>query len=141
MSKVKVDKNKKWQRNLKFLFCGSCAGLSGTTLTYPCDVLGTRMAYMTTKTFRPTLPQVASKMVQQEGWKSLFDGLLLTQVSVVPYSALAFFFYKFLKVEVVNKYPHIAKYQGFNFMFGYVSSFLSFTPVYPLCILRRRMQV
>jgi len=125
-----------WQR----AFSGAVAGALGQTITYPLDVIATRLTLYPNKyrgIFRTTM-----KIVQEEGVTALFAGLVPTLIGVIPYSGSQFFAYETLKIHYNNtfgkKYPMSPVT---NCLIGATAGMFSQLISYPLTVVRKRMMI
>ena len=116
---------------------GAIAGVVATTVTYPFDVLRTRMAAH----WSPE-PKYASAMaglrrtIEQEGIRSLTAGLRPALVGIAPFVGINFACYESLK-------PYLGPDPAFHHrvMLGAASAVVAQTCTYPLHIVSRRLQV
>eukprot|EP00929_Paragymnodinium_shiwhaense_P071845 TRINITY_DN36491_c0_g1_i2.p1 TRINITY_DN36491_c0_g1~~TRINITY_DN36491_c0_g1_i2.p1 ORF type:complete len:494 (+),score=56.90 TRINITY_DN36491_c0_g1_i2:158-1639(+) len=124
---------------------GALAGATATTCTYPLDLMRARMAAHWNLAPRyPTYPEALKRILQEEGFLSLFGGLRPTLLGIVPYSGLSFMTFECLKkfveqqlaLESDGKLPtHL------RLCCGSMAGLIGQSATYPLDIVRRRMQV
>eukprot|EP00899_Mesostigma_viride_P002434 jgi/Mesvir1/12191/Mv00428-RA.1 len=147
------------------LLAGSVAGCSAVVLTYPLDLVRTRLAVqpapqasswephlpsgtITADQLRRQCPQAVPQyrgvadalggVGRREGFFGLYRGVGPTLLGVLPYSGLKFFIYEFLKLHFSDKSrPSVAQ----NMFFGIWAGLVGQTATYPLDVVRRRMQV
>lgn len=83
------------------LTCGSVAGLLGQTFTYPLEVVRRQMQVQNlTASEEAELKGTMRSMVliaQKQGWKTLFSGLSINYIKVVPSAAIGFTVYDTMK--------------------------------------------
>lgn len=88
------------QGNIRKLFCGALAGSIAQTIIYPLDVLRRRFQVqgMNKADFQYNGTWHAIKtMVQKEGVKSLYKGLLPNYLKVAPAMGVTFYSYELCK--------------------------------------------
>eukprot|EP00754_Rhynchopus_humris_P040195 Rhum_TRINITY_DN2323_c0_g1::Rhum_TRINITY_DN2323_c0_g1_i1::g.6876::m.6876/K15085/SLC25A42; solute carrier family 25, member 42 len=123
---------------------GSMAGVTATTLTYPLDLLRTRLATARLAGEKPTYPGVIRKIVSGEGYGGLFAGLRPTVSGIVPYAGLSFMTFETLKASIRqrNKLQRDRDIPTqLRLMAGGFAGLVAQSATYPLDIVRRRMQV
>lgn len=83
------------------LTCGSVAGLLGQTFTYPLEVVRRQMQVQNLAASEEAeLKGTMRSMVliaQKQGWKTLFSGLSINYIKVVPSAAIGFTVYDTMK--------------------------------------------
>lgn len=123
------------------LMAGSCAGLTASTLTYPLDLVRTAMA-------KPghsytSMLDALMKISRERGVGALYSGISATLLGVTPYAGLKFLSYEALKGVVSRisgmQESDLRPWQRMSA--GLVAGMLSQTAVYPLDVVRRRMQM
>lgn len=84
------------------LVCGSVAGLLGQTFTYPLDVVRRQMQVqqVNNATNMKGTMETLMTIARQQGWKSLFSGLSLNYLKVVPSVAIGFTVYDSMKAAL-----------------------------------------
>lgn len=107
---------------------GGVSALVATSLTYPFDLLRTRMTLSSNKGL---LNQVKLVINGPEGLKGLFKGYTLTIGQVVPYMGCIFATHKFLSTKVGLS----------DFVSGAISGFICKTVFMPTDVFRRRLQL
>ncbi|QPG73923.1 hypothetical protein FOA43_001238 [Brettanomyces nanus] len=133
------------------LFAGSIAGLVSVLVTYPMDLVKTRLSIQTAKSLKnlnedllPSKPILGmwgslKDIYKNEGrFRALYRGIIPTSLGVAPYVALNFTIYESMKDAVGIDYrdnPVLI------LTFGALSGGIAQTIVYPFDILRRRFQV
>jgi len=132
---------------LSRLSAGAAAGATATLVTYPLDLLRTRMAAHWTAKSKYDGGAVAAvrDIVRAEGVAALWSGLGPTLVGVIPYAGLSFCTYETLKAAVKTVYPEADGPNGQPLVMrlgvGGVAGLIAQTATYPLHVVRRRMQV
>ncbi|SPJ75395.1 related to mitochondrial carrier protein [Fusarium torulosum] len=131
------------------LVCGGLAGITSVFLTYPLDIVRTRLSIQSASFSelgaRPDkLPGMWTTLVQmyktEGGWSALYRGIIPTVAGVAPYVGLNFMVY-----ESVRKYLTPEGEQNPNasrkLLAGAVSGAVAQTCTYPFDVLRRRFQI
>ncbi len=77
--------------------CGAAAGVLGTLLSYPFDVVRTRLVAQHGAGVYTGTADAARRMLAQEGPRALFRGIVPTFATIAPYSGLQFGFYNVFK--------------------------------------------
>uniref|UniRef100_A0A7S1J880 Uncharacterized protein n=1 Tax=Eutreptiella gymnastica TaxID=73025 RepID=A0A7S1J880_9EUGL len=128
------------------LIAGSSAGATATALTYPLDLMRARLA--TDNAINPRYAFGYSRairdIIEKEGATSLYRGLRVTLVGIIPYAGLSFATFETLKATWIQKkqlksekdIPHLHRV-----IFGATAGLVGQSITYPLDIVRRRMQV
>ena len=158
-----------WVYRAADLVAGSGAGCAAVLITYPLDLVRTRLAYIREppppsqhhvmqpgiplrdlvegrdlagdkQPRRPkTMTGLLKIVVVRDGWRGLFQGLGPTLTGIVPYAGLKFLVYEGLKRELGEGYG--AKHWVHLLTYGAVAGLVAQTATYPLDVVRRRMQV
>ena len=158
-----------WVYRAADLVAGSGAGCAAVLITYPLDLVRTRLAYIREppppsqhhvmqpgiplrdlvegrdlagdkQPRRPkTMTGLLKIVVVRDGCRGLFQGLGPTLTGIVPYAGLKFLVYEGLKRELGEGYG--AKHWVHLLTYGAVAGLVAQTATYPLDVVRRRMQV
>ncbi|PHH74573.1 hypothetical protein CDD82_4880 [Ophiocordyceps australis] len=131
------------------LFCGGIAGITSVFLTYPLDIVRTRLSIQSASFAElgdkpkrlPGMWATMMQMVKTEGGiSSLYRGIIPTVAGVAPYVGLNFMVY-----ESVRKYLTPEGEQNPNavrkLLAGAISGAVAQTCTYPFDVLRRRFQI
>ncbi|EWY91223.1 hypothetical protein FOYG_08401 [Fusarium oxysporum NRRL 32931] len=131
------------------LICGGIAGITSVFLTYPLDIVRTRLSIQSASFAelgnRPDqLPGMWTTLVQmyktEGGMSALYRGIIPTVAGVAPYVGLNFMVY-----ESVRKYLTPEGEQNPNatrkLLAGAISGAVAQTCTYPFDVLRRRFQI
>eukprot|EP00927_Polykrikos_kofoidii_P046277 TRINITY_DN40494_c0_g1_i1.p1 TRINITY_DN40494_c0_g1~~TRINITY_DN40494_c0_g1_i1.p1 ORF type:complete len:645 (-),score=91.26 TRINITY_DN40494_c0_g1_i1:290-2224(-) len=127
------------------LSCGALAGATATVATYPLDLIRTRLVANIDSTPRyKSYASAVEEITRTEGFRGLFRGISATLLGMVPYAALSFSTFEVSKhylrgwhgVTVDSEVPLHQR-----FIVGSASGVVAQLSSYPLCIVRRRMQM
>eukprot|EP01104_Vermistella_antarctica_P008592 TRINITY_DN2153_c0_g2_i1.p1 TRINITY_DN2153_c0_g2~~TRINITY_DN2153_c0_g2_i1.p1 ORF type:complete len:568 (+),score=98.50 TRINITY_DN2153_c0_g2_i1:376-2079(+) len=120
--------------------CGACAGIVSVVLTYPLDLVRTRLSAPTELQKYTGIGHAVRTIIKEEGIGAMYKGIAPTVVGIAPYVGLNFMTYETLKKTFLpdeDTNPQIAKKLGCGALAGAVAQ----TCTYPLDVLRRRMQM
>lgn len=132
--------------SLKRLLAGSSAGLIAVTVTYPLDLIRSRLAFQGQISGRSSLFETI-RTLSKEGRqihdcriRGLFQGYITTLLGIIPYSGISFLTYDSLKAFSRNQ---IGKDIGpaSTLLIGMISGAVGQTAAYPIDTIRRRAQV
>lgn len=117
---------------------GAAAGAAGTTVTYPLDLLRTRFAAQGNDRVYTSLRRAVIDIQRDEGFRGFFRGLAPGVAQVVPYMGIFFAAYEGLRLQMGQF--HLPWGSG-DATAGVMASVLAKTAVFPLDLVRKRMQV
>ncbi|KAL1533258.1 anaphase-promoting complex subunit 2 [Salvia divinorum] len=125
------------------LTAGGLAGAVAQTSIYPMDLIKTRLqTYSSDRGSVPNIGKLARDILVQEGPRAFYKGLIPSLLGIVPYAGIDLAAYETLK-DMSRKYilqddgePGILVQLGC----GTISGALGATCVYPLQVVRTRMQ-
>ncbi|RWR72404.1 Mitochondrial carrier protein [Cinnamomum micranthum f. kanehirae] len=121
------------------LVAGACAGVSSTLLTYPLELLKTRLTIQ--RGVYDNLLHAFLKIVQEEGPTELYRGLTPSLIGVVPYAATNYFAYDMLR----KTYRKVFKQEEIGniatLFIGSAAGAISSSATFPLEVARKHMQV
>lgn len=117
---------------------GACAGAISTSVTYPLDLLRTRLAAQgTNKIYRNFLHSVRD-IYRSEGSSGFFRGVGAGVGQIIPYMGIFFSTYEALRLRM----------RGLNLPFGtrdasagIIASLVAKTIVFPFDLIRKKLQV
>lgn len=117
---------------------GAGAGAFATTATYPLDLLRTRFAAQGTEKIYDSLRGSIRDIARDEGLRGFFRGVSAANVQIVPYMGLFFASYEALRLQIgtVN-----LPFGSGDATAGVLASIFSKTAVFPLDLVRKRLQV
>lgn len=137
-------------KTLERLTAGAMAGITSVIVTYPLDIVRTRLSIQTASlaTYSgkqmerpPGMWSVMRKMyVQEGGFSALYRGLIPTTLGVAPYVGLNFAVYESMRSFVTPEGKKDPSAAG-KLLSGAVSGAVAQTITYPFDVLRRRFQV
>lgn len=122
------------------LIAGGAAGVTAASLTYPLDLVRTRLAAQRNEKYYKGIIHALQTIVRDEGAKGLYKGMGATLLGVGPNIAINFCVYETLKsiwAEKRSEAPGIWS----SLVFGSVAGIASSTATFPLDLVRRRMQL
>ncbi|KAK9100764.1 hypothetical protein Scep_024194 [Stephania cephalantha] len=121
------------------LVAGACAGVSSTLLTYPLELLKTRITIQ--KGVYDNLLHAFLKIVGEEGPAELYRGLTPSLIGVIPYAATNYFAYDMLR----KTYRKVFKKEEIGniatLLIGSAAGAISSSATFPLEVARKHMQV
>lgn len=117
---------------------GASAGAVATTATYPLDLLRTRFAAQGTERIYASLAASIRDIATLEGPRGFFRGLGAGVGQIIPYMGIFFSAYETLRAPVAAlQLP----YGAGDATAGVLASLMSKTAVFPLDLIRKRLQV
>lgn len=117
---------------------GATAGAVATTATYPLDLLRTRFAARgSTAVYRSFTGSIA-QILREEGYPGFFKGLPASLVQIVPYMGLFFAVYEAVRSPLRTL---DLPFGGGDAVAGILASTIAKTGVFPLDLIRKRLQV
>lgn len=127
--------------NVRRLVAGALAGITATIATYPLDVLRTRFAVQDAKNPKYTgIFQAFKRIIQEEGFGSLYTGFATTIVGVIPYEGGQFMMHDYLNKlwdEKMDRPMNTVE----KLLSGCVAGAFAQTISYPIDTIRKAMQV
>ncbi|CAI5993796.1 unnamed protein product [Closterium sp. NIES-65] len=118
---------------------GAAAGLAGTLLTYPLELIRTRISVQP-ELYRD-LGSTVRKIVQEEGALSLYRGIVPSLLGVVPYAATNYFVYDALRTAYRKATGREQVPNEATLLFGAAAASASSAVTFPLEVVRRRLQL
>ncbi|CAA7025432.1 unnamed protein product [Microthlaspi erraticum] len=121
------------------LLAGACAGVSQTLLTYPLELVKTRLTIQ--RGVYKGIFDAFVKIIREEGPTELYRGLAPSLIGVVPYAATNYFAYDSLRkaYRSFSKKEKIGNVE--TLLIGSLAGALSSTATFPLEVARKHMQV
>ncbi|XP_073014437.1 uncharacterized protein [Typha latifolia] len=122
------------------LLGGGLSGVTAASITYPLDLVRTRLAAQTNTIYYRGISHALYAICRDEGVRGLYKGLGATLLGVGPSIAISFSVY-----ETLRSYWHIRRPQDsavlVSLACGSLSGIASSTVTFPLDLVRRRMQL
>ena len=122
------------------LIAGGSAGCIACTLTYPLDLIRTRLAAQTTVKHYNGIGDAFMKILRDEWAKGLYRGLKPTLIGVGPNLALNFAAYETLRNHL-QELDHGVHPMVVDMASGSAAAVVSATATFPIDLVRRRMQM
>lgn len=133
------------------LCCGALAGITSVTVTYPLDIVRTRLSIQSAsfeklgvKDVSKKLPGMWETMVgmykNEGGFLALYRGIIPTVAGVAPYVGLNFMIYESVRTYFTPEGEQNPSAVG-KLCAGAISGGVAQTCTYPLDVLRRRFQI
>lgn len=119
---------------------GFMAGVTAATATYPLDLVRTRLAAQTNVIYYRGIWHTLHAISKDEGLFGLYKGLGATLLSVGPNIAISFSVYETLRSQWQLRRPQDSM-ALVSLACGSVSGIASSTVIFPLDLVRRRMQL
>ncbi|PNY25825.1 Mitochondrial thiamine pyrophosphate carrier 1, partial [Tolypocladium capitatum] len=117
---------------------GAASGAAATGVTYPLDLLRTRFAAQGRHRVYSSLRGAIRDIKRDEGWRGFFRGLTPALGQIVPFMGIFFTTYEGLRVQLAGlNMP----WGGGDAAAGIVGSVVAKTAVFPLDLVRKRIQV
>ncbi|KMT18414.1 hypothetical protein BVRB_2g025610 isoform A [Beta vulgaris subsp. vulgaris] len=119
---------------------GFLAGVTAAAATYPLDLVRTRLACQTNVTYYKGIGHALHTICKEEGPLGLYKGLGPTLLSVGPNIAISFSVYETLRSHWQLKRPQDSTVLV-SLACGSISGVASSTAIFPIDLVRRRMQL
>lgn len=132
------DKDRLLPQAAESFISGAAAGASATTATYPLDLLRTRFAAQGNDRVYPSLRQAILEIHRDEGFKGFFRGLTPGLAQIVPLMGIFFATYETARLPLGRlELP----WGSGDATAGMLASVIAKTGVFPLDLVRKRIQV
>ncbi|KAI8089116.1 mitochondrial carrier domain-containing protein [Halteromyces radiatus] len=139
------DKEQKMPRVMKTFVSGMVAGSVATTATYPFDLLRTRFAVQGRTRLYTGVFQAMRSIYAMEGIQGFYPGIRPALIQIMPYMGLLFATYDGLAMAFKKMRDEglvSTQYKATHDMLsGALSGIISKTAVYPIDVVRKRLQV
>jgi solute carrier family 25 thiamine pyrophosphate transporter 19 len=117
---------------------GAAGGAVATTATYPLDLLRTRFAAQGTERIYKSLLSSVRDIARYEGPRGFFQGLGAGVGQIIPYMGIFFATYETLRIPMAGlELP----FGSGDATAGIMASVFAKTSVFPLDLIRKRLQV
>ncbi|EMT62123.1 Mitochondrial thiamine pyrophosphate carrier 1 [Fusarium odoratissimum] len=130
-----------WKGNVPaelIFIAGAASGAAATTITYPLDLLRTRFAAQGRHRVYQSLRSAVWDIKRDEGWRGFFRGIGPGLGQIIPFMGIFFVTYESLRTSLEGL--HMPWGSG-DATAGMCASILSKTAVFPLDLVRKRIQV
>ncbi|KAK9465925.1 mitochondrial carrier domain-containing protein [Lipomyces arxii] len=132
--------------SVQYFISGAVSGAAATTVTYPLDLLRTRFAAQGSTPAQTVYPSLRSSIRQiyvDEGISGFFQGLRPALSQIAPYMGLFFASYSIIKTGVESAADNfdIRTFGSVEAIAGMIAGVISKTGVFPLDVIRKRMQI
>jgi hypothetical protein len=114
---------------------GLLVGVTHSLILYPLDTLRCRV--VVDRTIKPTF-EIVKNIIKTQGVFSLYNGITVSTLSMMPYSSLSWGTYYYLN-DILQKYKN-TDLPIFHSIAGFSGSLFAQTIVYPFDVWRRRIQ-
>ncbi|KAK4338582.1 hypothetical protein RND71_043069 [Anisodus tanguticus] len=121
------------------LVAGACAGVSSTLLTYPLELVKTRLTIQ--RGVYDGLLDAFVKILKEGGPGELYRGLTPSLIGVIPYAATNYFAYDTLRKAYRNIFKEEKIGNIETLLIGSAAGAISSTATFPLEVARKHMQV
>ncbi|KAF6161099.1 hypothetical protein GIB67_007740 [Kingdonia uniflora] len=122
------------------LVAGGMSGVTAASMTYPLDLVRTRLAAQTHETYYKGIGHTLRTICRDEGFFGLYKGLGATLLGVGPSIAISFSVYETLRSSWQIRRPQDSTILV-SLACGSLSGIASSTATFPLDLVRRRMQL
>eukprot|EP00249_Psilotum_nudum_P007238 c20419_g1_i1 orf=579-1655(+) len=122
------------------LIAGGAAGITAASLTYPLDLVRTRLAAQRNIMYYRGITHALHTISRDEGPRGLYKGMGATLLGVGPNIAINFCVYETLKSSWTSRRPDMSS-AWVSLGCGSVAGIASSTATFPLDLVRRRMQL
>ncbi|KAI8811050.1 mitochondrial deoxynucleotide carrier [Cladochytrium replicatum] len=132
------------QRDITSFVAGATAGLVGTVVTYPFDLLRTRFAMQTAEKVYESFPRALSHIFIHEGLQGFYRGILPAVYQIGPYMGISFSTQSFFnrQLQFLNdKTNGMPVRLSPEFLSGGLAGAISKTVVMPFDAIRKRLQM
>ncbi|XP_050271892.1 adenine nucleotide transporter BT1, chloroplastic/mitochondrial-like [Quercus robur] len=120
------------------LIAGAVAGVSSTLVTYPLELLKTRLTVQ--RGVYKNMLDALIKIVQEEGPAELYRGLTPSVIGVIPYAATNYYAYDTLRKAYKKAFKKEEIGSIMTLLIGSAAGAISSTATFPLEVARKHMQ-
>ncbi|KAG5437621.1 hypothetical protein PCANB_000658 [Pneumocystis canis] len=122
----------------KTFISGAAAGAAGTLISYPFDLLRTRFAAQGKRKLYFSILHSIRSIYISEGIKGFYRGISVSLIQIIPYMGIVLGIYENTKAYMLNVGYSSDWASAFG---GIVSGIFGKTAVFPLDVIRKRLQV
>ncbi|EFN56052.1 hypothetical protein CHLNCDRAFT_35348 [Chlorella variabilis] len=123
------------------LVAGGVAGMSACALAYPLDLVRTRLAAQTTRSYYTGIGHALRTIVADEGARGLYRGLGPTLLQVAPSLAINYAAYETMRSAWLAQTDLPTPTVPMSLACGSAAGLVSSTATFPLDLVRRRLQL
>ena len=123
------------------LVAGGTAGMVACTMSYPLDLVRTRLAAQRSHVYYRGITHALSSIVKEEGFRGLYRGLGATLMQVAPSLAINYAAYETTRSVWLAAKNERAPSVGMSLACGSIAGLISSTATFPLDLVRRRLQL
>tara|TARA_Y100000996_G_C22458119_1_gene616814 strand:+ start:34 stop:873 length:840 start_codon:yes stop_codon:yes gene_type:complete len=138
LKKKLTKKDEKDINNINGFIVGALTGLVSSTIVYPFDTLRCCMATETGKNVKTSY--VIKNIIKKQGILSLWRGISVSTIGILPYSSLAWGSFYILNRNIQKFNPYEKESHILRSIAIFTSVLFSQTIVYPIDVWRRRIQ-
>jgi len=129
------------QRNVINFICGSLAGLCATSLTYPAELVRTRMAVEKNIKIGRSMTKTTQYIYRKEGFRAFYQGMYPSLIGIIPCHGSGFLIFHYMRNKMQEEYPDWRPSKLSDFTFGAIAGFSAQFISCPLDVIRKKMQV
>ena len=126
------------------LTAGGLSGATTLTLTYPLDLIRTRLATNNTSIkdgIRPNLMSTIRNTLKGEGIRGFYKGYIISVIEISPYLAVSMGGYNYLKDTFESSTDSSSSSGMSRLLFGWLSGTTASLVCYPMDTIKRRMML
>ena len=138
LSQLQAELPYRLPSSVESFISGAGAGAFATAVTYPLDLLRTRFAAQGTDKIYKSLIASVTDIARDEGPRGLFQGLSAAVGQIVPYMGLFFASYEVIRLQLGTV---DMPFGSGDATAGILASTFAKTAVFPLDLVRKRLQV
>jgi len=121
------------------LIAGAMSGVTSTIITYPLDLIRSRLTVQNDYVRYSGIADAFRKIVSSEGFFALYRGMMPTLMGIAPYVGINFTTYETLKQFLCKNPSKPTSTESLSY--GGISGAVAQTVTYPIDLIRRRMQI
>ncbi|KAF4685252.1 hypothetical protein FOZ63_023979 [Perkinsus olseni] len=119
-------------------FSGSVSGAAAICVSYPADVLRSRLAVDVNGEYS-SYSRAVKKIMHTQGIRGFYSGVGASLIGILPYAGTSFMCFETLKSYICQNKNHWSTLD--KLACGAIAGLVAQTSTYPLEVVRRRMQV
>lgn len=118
--------------NLNTFISGSIAGIISYSAIYPLETARSKISVNDTNTKYRSLYSTLRHTYLKTGYRSLYNGWLISTIGMVPYQGITYMTYRYLNSNYNNKN------KLYNLAYGSIASICAVSATYPCDVLKRK---